>query len=75
MIGADENAVAGLEKKFRIDQSAKDRVAELPVEPEQTLRLRGRQSEAGHLDELALDAAQRFFNPCSLREHWLAPPA
>ena len=41
MIGADENAVAGFQEKFRVDQGAKNRVAELPIEPQQALSLCG----------------------------------
>lgn len=73
MVGADERAVAGLQEKSRIDECAKNRVAELGVEPSQALCLRGCQPEAGHLDELTLDSAERFFDPCSLRKHGDAP--
>ena len=69
MVGADERAVAGPQKKSRIYQRAKDRVAELGVESPQALRLRGCQPEAGHLDELTLDSPERFFDSRSLRKH------
>lgn len=69
MVGADERAVASLQQKARIDKRAQNRVAELGLEPTQTLRLCGRQPETGHLDELTLDSAEGFFDPCSLCEH------
>lgn len=73
MVGADERAVAGLQEKSRVHKRTKNRVAELGVESPQALRLCGCQPEAGHLDELTLDSAERFFDPCSLRKHGDAP--
>jgi hypothetical protein len=73
MVGADERAVTSPEKKSRVDERAENRIAELGFESPQALRLRGRQPEARHLDELTLDSAERFFDPCSLRKHGDAP--
>lgn len=69
MVGADERAVAGLQQKARVDERTKNRVAKLGVESTQALRLRGCQPEAGHLYELTLDSAERFFDPGSLCKH------
>jgi hypothetical protein len=59
----NERTITRLRQKLCIDQSAQERVAHIPLQAPQALRLCGGQPKARHLDELSLDPLEHFIDP------------
>jgi hypothetical protein len=58
LIGPHECAVAGAKQELGVNECTEQRITRGAVETPEPLRLRGRQSQSGHLDVLALNASQ-----------------
>jgi hypothetical protein len=57
-----ERSIAGLRQELCVHESAKQGVADVPLEPPEALCLRGSQTKSRHLYELALNSLKHLIN-------------
>jgi hypothetical protein len=70
MLDTHERAITGPKQKLRFHEGAEQRITRGRVESPQPARLRFRESQSRHLEELSLDAPEHFICRALLGRHW-----
>jgi hypothetical protein len=60
VLDTHERAITGSEQKLRFDQGAEQSVTRCGIEPPQAARLRFRESQSRHFEELSLNPPEHF---------------
>jgi hypothetical protein len=74
MLDTHERAITGSEQKLRFDQGAEQSATRCRIEPPQAARLRFRESQSRHFEELSLDPPEHFLQRMILLGRHLGTP-